>query len=64
MQCWQHNPLLRKELYLTGYGLLGGAGSNNATIFVKLKSFEERSKDETLLKYIGVHNEGSMMVLG
>jgi len=58
------NPAIAQRTILTGYGLLGGAGSNNATIFVKLKSFEERSKDETLLKYIGVHNEGSMMVLG
>ena len=31
---------------------------------MKLKSFDERSKEETLLKYIGVHNEGAMMVLG
>ena len=58
------NPAIAQRTVLTGFSLMGGAGSNQATIFIRLKSFEERSKEESLLKYIGVHNEGSMMVLG
>ena len=38
--------------------------TDQGTFIIKLKSFEERQKMEGPLKYIGVHNLGSGMVLG
>lgn len=58
------NPAIQQRTVLEGFSLIGGAGSNQASIFIRLKSFEERNKEESFLKYVGVHNEGSMMVLG
>ncbi|NPD91873.1 efflux RND transporter permease subunit [Xylanibacter muris] len=58
------NPAVSNTLRITGYSFIGGQGSNQGTFIVKLKSFEERNKAEGPLKYIGVHNLGSSMVLG
>ncbi len=58
------NPAILATTRIAGYSLLGGAGSNMATFFLKLKPFEERLAMEGPLKYVGVHNLGSSMVLG
>lgn len=58
------NPAVQSTLRITGYSFIGGQGSNQGTFIVKLKSFEERNGSEGPLKYIGVHNLGSKMVLG
>lgn len=57
------NPAIRSTMRITGYNFIAGQGSNQGTFIVKLKPFEERNKEESFLKYINVHNEGSMMVL-
>ncbi len=59
-----HNPAIQTRSRILGYSLIGGAGSNMGTFFLKLKPFEERNAEEGPLKYIGVHNLGSQMVLG
>ncbi len=58
------NPAIQNRSRILGYSLLGGAGSNMGTFFIKLKPFEERNEEESMLKYVGVHNLGSEMVLG
>ncbi|MDE6354160.1 MAG: efflux RND transporter permease subunit [Prevotella sp.] len=58
------NPAVQSTLRITGYSFIGGQGSNQGTFIVKLKSFEERNGAEGPLKFIGVHNLGSKMVLG
>ena len=58
------NPAVSNTLRITGYSFIGGQGSNQGTFIVKLKSFEERNSAEGPLKYVGVHNLGSSMVLG
>ncbi|MBQ9093609.1 MAG: efflux RND transporter permease subunit [Prevotella sp.] len=58
------NPGIQSTLRITGYSFIGGQGSNQGTFVVKLKSFEERNGAEGPLKYIGVHNLGSSMILG
>src|SRR5574344_1396419 len=58
------NPAIDASLRITGYNFIAGQGSNQGTFVIKLKPFEERSKAEGILKYIGVHNEGSTMILG
>ncbi len=58
------NPAVSNTLRITGYSFIGGQGSNQGTFIVKLKSFEERNAAEGPLKYVGVHNLGSSMVLG
>lgn len=58
------NPAVQSTLRITGYSFIGGQGSNQGTFIVKLKSFEERNGAEGPLKFIGVHNLGSNMVLG
>ena len=58
------NPAIEARLRITGYNFIANEGSNQGTFVIKLKSFEERNKEEGALKYVGVHNEGSMMVLG
>lgn len=58
------NPAVESTLRITGYSFIGGQGSNQGTFIVKLKSFEERNGSEGPLKFIGVHNLGSKMVLG
>lgn len=58
------NPAIASRMRITGYNFIAGQGSNQGTFIVKLKSFEERQKEEGPLKYIGVHNLGSTMVLG
>ncbi len=58
------NPAIQTRTRILGYSLIGGAGSNMGTFFIKLKPFEERNAEEGPLKYIGVHNLGSQMVLG
>ena len=58
------NPAIASRMRITGYNFIAGQGSNQGTFIIKLKSFEERQKDEGPLKYIGVHNLGSTMVLG
>lgn len=57
------NPAVQSTLRITGYSFIGGQGSNQGTFIVKLKSFEERNGSEGPLKYFGVHNLGSKMVL-
>ena len=58
------NPAIQSRMRITGYNFIAGQGSNQGTFIIKLKSFEERQKLEGPLKYIGVHNLGSGMVLG
>ncbi len=58
------NPAIQSRMRITGYNFIAGQGSNQGTFIIKLKSFEERQKMEGPLKYIGVHNLGSGMVLG
>ena len=58
------NPAIESRMRITGYNFIAGQGSNQGTFIIKLKSFEERQKMEGPLKYIGVHNLGSGMVLG
>lgn len=58
------NPAVQSTMRITGYSFIGGQGSNQGTFIVKLKSFEERNGNEGPLKYMGVHNLGSKMVLG
>lgn len=57
------NPAIMSRLRITGYNFIAGQGSNQGTFIIKLKPFEERQAEEGILKYIGVHNEGSSMVL-
>ena len=58
------NPAVESRMRITGYSFIAGQGSNQGTFIIKLKSFEERQKEEGILKYLGVHNMGSSMVLG
>ncbi len=58
------NPAVSNTLRITGYSFIGGQGSNQGTFIVKLKGFEERNSEEGPLKYVGIHNLGSTMVLG
>ncbi len=58
------NPAIDNRMRITGYNFIAGQGSNQGTFIIKLKSFEERQKLEGPLKYLGVHNLGSGMVLG
>ena len=58
------NPAIASRMRITGYNFIAGQGSNQGTFIIKLKSFEDRQKEEGPLKYIGVHNLGSTMVLG
>lgn len=57
------NPAIMSRLRITGYNFIAGQGSNQGSFVIKLKPFEERQAEEGILKYIGVHNEGSSMVL-
>lgn len=57
------NPAIMSRLRITGYNFIAGQGSNQGTFVIKLKPFEERQAEEGILKYVGVHNEGSSMVL-
>lgn len=58
------NPAIKSRMRITGYNFIAGQGTNQGTFIVKLKSFEERNKQESFLKYFNVHNLGSTMVLG
>lgn len=58
------NPAIRSRMRIVGYNFIAGQGTNQGTFIIKLKSFEERNKNEGILKYINVHNLGSTMVLG
>ncbi|MDO4159745.1 MAG: efflux RND transporter permease subunit [Prevotellaceae bacterium] len=58
------NPAIQSRLRITGYNFIAGQGSNQGTFVIKLRPFEERQEDEGFLKYFGVHNQGSTMVLG
>ncbi len=58
------NPAVESRMRITGYSFIAGQGSNQGTFIIKLKSFEERQEAEGIMKYIGVHNMGSSMVLG
>ena len=58
------NPAIESRMRITGYSFIAGQGSNQGTFIIKLKTFEERQKMEGPLKYLGVHNLGSSMVLG
>jgi len=58
------NPAIQSRMRIAGYNFIAGQGTNQGTFIVKLKSFEERNKNEGMLKYFNVHNLGSSMVLG
>ena len=58
------NPAIQSRMRIMGYNFIAGQGSNQGTFIIKLKPFEERQKEEGPLKYLGVHNLGSGMVLG
>ncbi len=57
------NPAIDTRQVIAGYNFIAGQGSNQGTFILRLKSFEERSKQESYLKYFNVHNMGSQMVL-
>lgn len=57
------NPAIRSRMRITGYNFIAGQGSNQGTFIIKLKSFEDRNKAESFLKYFNIHNQGSSMVL-
>ena len=48
------NPAIASRMRITGYNFIAGQGSNQGTFIIKLKSFEDRQKEEGPLKYIGV----------
>jgi len=58
------NPAIKSRMRIAGYNFIAGQGTNQGTFIIKLKSFEERNKEESFLKYFNVHNLGSSMVLG
>ena len=58
------NPAIESRMRVIGYNFIAGQGSNQGTFILKLRPFEDRQADEGFLKYIGVHNQGSSMVLG
>jgi len=58
------NPAIENRLRVTGYNFISGQGSNQGTFILKLKSFEERDKEEGFLKYFNMHSMGSQAVLG
>ena len=58
------NPAIQSRMSVMGYNFIAGQGSNQGTFIIKLKPFEERQKMEGPLKYLGIHNLGSGMVLG
>ena len=58
------NPAIDKRLRITGYNFISGQGTNQGTFVIKLKSFEERDKEEGLAKFMDIHTMGSKMVLG
>ena len=57
------NPAIANRLRITGYNFISGQGTNQGTFVIKLKSFEERDKEEGFMKYFDVHSMGSKMVL-
>ena len=57
------NPAIENRLRITGYNFISGQGTNQGTFVIKLKSFEERDKQEGFMKYFDVHSMGSKMVL-
>ena len=57
------NPAIENRLRITGYNFISGQGTNQGTFVIKLKSFEERDKEEGFMKYFDVHSMGSKMVL-
>lgn len=59
-----NNPAIESRMMIQGYNFIAGQGSNQATFIAKLRPFEDRQADEGILKYIGIHNQGSMMILG
>lgn len=58
------NPAVESRMMIQGYNFIAGQGSNQATFIVKLRPFADREADESMLKYVGIHNQGSLMVLG
>ncbi len=58
------NPAIKERQAIMGYNIVAGRGSNQGTFILKLKDFSERNKKESFMKYFGVHNLGSEMVLG
>ncbi len=58
------NPAIATRASITGYNFIAGQGSNQGTFILKLKSFEERDRNESFMKYFDVHNLGSQMVIG
>ena len=57
------NPAIQNRLMAVGYNFISGQGTNQGTFVIKLKSFEERDKQEGIMKYLNVHTMGSQMVL-
>lgn len=58
------NPAIESRMMIQGYNFVAGQGSNQATFVCKLRPFADREADESIMKYVGVHNQGSLMVLG
>ncbi len=58
------NPAIDSRQAIAGYNFIAGQGSNQGTFILRLKKFDERNKEESMMKYLGVHNLGSTMVLG
>ncbi len=58
------NPAVQGRSQIVGYNFIAGQGSNQGTFILKLKPFAERNSKESIMKYLGVHNLGSTMVLG
>ena len=58
------NPAIESRMMIQGYNFIAGQGSNQATFVCKLRPFADREADESFMKYFGIHNQGSLMVLG
>lgn len=49
-----NNPAISKTLRITGYNFIAGQGSNQGTIIVKLKPFDERQRSEYSTMVLGM----------
>lgn len=49
-----NNPAITKTLRITGYNFIAGQGSNQGTIIVKLKPFDERQRSEYSTMVLGM----------
>jgi len=65
------NPAIKSRELILGYNFIAGAGSDQATFIIKLKSFQERASDGILglfkgkgIKSLFVNPQSANMVLG